>query len=250
MITYKELGRMGRLGNQMFQIAAAVALAARYQDHAEFYGWDFQSFFKRGININPNINIGHAEFREPKFGYTPIPYWGGMSLYGYFQSEKYFMDQEAFIRKTFEFVDDLVSTEHLELAKESCSIHVRRTDYLEPDKVDIHQFPGDEYYRNAIDFMEGYGVKKFMVFSDDMKWCMDTFGEDTKFNYINGYREVKDMCLMSHCQHHIIANSSFSWWGAWLNANKNKKVIAPAKWFGDGFKDNWQDIYCEGWIKI
>jgi hypothetical protein len=89
----------------------------------------------------------------------------------------------------------------------------------------------------------------FIVFSDDVEWCKKEFaGENYIVNEIgNPYAE---MCAMSLCDHNIMANSSFSWWGSWLNRNPNKKVIAPSRWFGSAMNKNTDDIYCQDWIKI
>lgn len=253
MVTFNELGNLGRFGNQMFQIAAAVALASRNGTEAQFKKWDYESFFQHPPIINPGVR-SYGEFREEGFNYKPILYSPGISLFGYFQTEKYFFDQQDKIRNTFKFNPNGLSPEHEAMAQTSCSIHVRRTDYLQPDKQAYHPFPGIDYYLNAIKYMnETHGITTFLVFSDDMKWCKDNFSQYSgqyNFVYITGYRDVKDMYLMSQCQHHIIANSSFSWWGAWLNPSKTKTVIAPKQWFGPAFKQDYSDIYCEGWIKM
>ena len=91
--------------------------------------------------------------------------------------------------------------------------------------------------------------ENFIIFSDDIKWCKNNFIGD-KFTFIEGEKDYIDLWLMSLCNHNIIANSSFSWWGAWLNQNPNKKVIAPINWFGPEKKLNPKDIYCKNWIKI
>jgi hypothetical protein len=89
----------------------------------------------------------------------------------------------------------------------------------------------------------------FIVCSDDMAWCKDNF-KGANFVFIEGEMDIIDLLIMSKCKNQIIANSSFSWWSAWLNTNKSKKVIAPAQWFGPGINDSWQDIYLEETIVI
>jgi hypothetical protein len=92
----------------------------------------------------------------------------------------------------------------------------------------------------------------FLIFSDDIQWCKENFPDmPEKFRFIEGNKDYEDLYIMSHCKNNIIANSSFSWWGAWLNSNLEKTIIAPATWFGPTLQNNdTTDLYCEGWIKI
>jgi Glycosyl transferase family 11 len=104
-----------------------------------------------------------------------------------------------------------------------------------------------KYYEDAIDIIGDY--EYLLVFSDDIKWCR----ENLKFNnmiFMETLTDIEDMWIMSLCKNNIIVNSSFSWWGAWLNKNKNKKVIAPSNWFGPRANINSSDIIPEKWIKI
>jgi hypothetical protein len=106
-----------------------------------------------------------------------------------------------------------------------------------------------DYYNRATSDILKYNKNKFIVFSDDPDWCRNTFTGD---NYIvsdlnNSHIEL---CAMSLCDNHIIANSSFSWWGAWLNTNINKRVIAPSRWFGPALIKDTSDVYCNDWIII
>ena len=102
------------------------------------------------------------------------------------------------------------------------------------------------YYKEAIKLMD---VNKFIVFSDDMSWCKENFVGD-EFIFMENNSDYIDLWLMSLCDNNIIANSSFSWWGAWLNQNPNKKVIAPKKWFGPAINHNTKDLIPESWIII
>jgi hypothetical protein len=104
-----------------------------------------------------------------------------------------------------------------------------------------------KYYQDAIDCIGDYD--NLFVFSDDVKWCSNNL----KFNnmvFMDGFDDIEDLFIMSTCKHNIIANSSFSWWGAWLNNNPDKKVVAPANWFGQQANLNKSDIIPEKWIKI
>jgi hypothetical protein len=87
----------------------------------------------------------------------------------------------------------------------------------------------------------------FMIFSDDIPYCKNIFGDQENVVYIDGNSQEVDLCMMSLCHHNIIANSSFSWWGAWLNSNKYKKVVAPKRWFGPAYSHNTKDLYPQSW---
>ena len=167
---------------------------------------------------------------------------------GYWQSEKYFLPIADVIRKDFAFPE--ASERNKSLAKEmsrtmSVSIHVRRGDYL-------GGFPvmDETYFNPAMDyFNEKYGDVHFYVFSNDMDWCRDHLKAEkiTFVDWNTGKDSPFDMWLMTQCKHNIIANSSFSWWGAWLNQNESKEVIAPKTWF---YHAETPDVYCKDWIVI
>ena len=133
------------------------------------------------------------------------------------------------------------------------SLHVRRGDYLSnPKSKAAHGTCSPEYYRAAIRHMAEVTKQPcFFVFSDDMDWVRQHLQIDYECQYIehnSGTESYNDMRLMSLCRHHIIANSSFSWWGAWLNQRTDKIVIAPQQWF---MNDNvTQDLYPQGWVKL
>lgn len=175
---------------------------------------------------------------------------------GYFQSEKYFNSVRDTIMRDYQFS---YGEDKLEkLRKEFCcggnyvSVHIRRGDYLE-NAYFWGKLWESGYYERAVAYIKDKipGVK-LVYFSDDMEWVENNY-KDENAVYIQGsmfehYEPWYDMCLMSSCSHNIIANSSFSWWGAWLNPNKDKIVIAPGTWFFDG-KDH-EDIYPDGWIRM
>lgn len=189
-------------------------------------------------------------------------------LTGYFQSEKYFDDIEEQVREAFQFSDRIWSAVSKELAqkvkeyqkkienrnKTAVSVHIRRGDYLENNRV-YGGICTEEYYKKAIEIMRGrFPGAVFYVFSNETKWVREwigrTYGNEDGFVVIEGTTEdtgYLDMFLMSRCKAHIIANSSFSWWGAWLNPDKEKMVIAPSKWVNDR---EISDIYTEKMIKI
>ena len=124
-------------------------------------------------------------------------------------------------------------------------MHIRRTDYTTSNGY--HPVQTVEYYKKALEIIGEYD--KLFIFSDDIEWCRNNLKFDNMI-FIEGNTDIEDLYLISLCKHNIIANSSFSWWGAWLNKNPNKKVIAPSKWFGDMANLNESDIVPEGWIRI
>lgn len=165
---------------------------------------------------------------------------------GYWQSEKYFSDIRTIILKDFTFppVNDTKNRELIDRISEqtTVSIHIRRGDYA-------NGFPmmTPQYYEDAINYFESvYNEVYFLVFSNDMDWAKHNlqFSQGEFVDWNTGKDSWKDMYLMTQCNHHIIANSSFSWWGAWLNQKENKEVIAPSVWF---HHQETPDVYCEGW---
>ena len=159
----------------------------------------------------------------------------GGYLHGYWQSECYFKDVAEEVRKKFRFMG-IENTSLVKTGKINVSLHVRRGDYLNSGTV---MAPCDaDYYHRALEAL-GLPLRDFVlyVFSDDPNWAKNEISRlhpDCRIVYGNeGIDSYKDMYLMSECDHHIIANSSFSWWGAWLNPSLNKRVIAPKQWFSD-----------------
>lgn len=175
---------------------------------------------------------------------------------GYFQSDKYFSDIEATIVNDFKFS---YGEDKLEYLKEEflrdgkyVAVHVRRGDYLE--NIDFWgKLWESSYYEKAIKYIKDrvLGVKP-VFFSDDIEWVKSNYKEKEAVyierSMFEHYQPWYDMCLMSCCSHNIIANSSFSWWGAWLNQNSRKIVIAPETWLFDGKSHG--DIYPDGWIRL
>ena len=256
MITAKL---QGGLGNYMFQIAAAESLGIKNNDSVVFSELDCTSCHTNvstyKFNIFRNINISHQalnlikyDYSEPEFSYNEIPYVKDMRLIGYFQSEKYFdKDKINDLFKIPSVIEEFITHNYGYLLNEpTCSIHVRRGDYLK--HPNHHPLCSMDYYNKAMALMPT--GTKYLVFSDDIKWCRENFiGE--QFEFIEGLKDVVDLYLMAYCNNNIIANSSFSWWGAWLNNNVNKIVVAPKIWFGPA-KSNMstKDLIPEKWIIV
>ena len=272
MIGFNYLGKLGQLGNQMFQVAALKGIATNrgfnfcFPNHDEVFDDGignklhielFKPFkLSRTSQLNlqaidpdrPVVQEQGFQFNETLF--NECPDW--VSLYGFFQTEKYFKHIEDEIRSDFTFDAGIVDPckEMIESVENPIALHVRRTDYV---KNSANHFNLTiEYYQAALDHFDS--GRNVIVFSDDSEWChnQDIFADDRFIISENEDNRV-DLCLMSMCDDFIIANSSYSWWGAWLSSNKDKKVIAPVQWFGKtGYtKDHdTKDLIPDDWIKI
>ena len=179
-------------------------------------------------------------------------------LVGYWQSEKYFKDIEGIIRGEFKLKQppNPINSEMLGQirAVTSVSVHIRRGDFVTNPTINkIHGVCSLDYYHNAIQIMAGkVSNHHFYIFSDDMEWSRSNLRVNYPVTFMshNGIElDHEDLRLMCHCKHHVIANSSFSWWGAWLSESTNKIVIAPNRWFNDPSRDS-RDIVPEGWLRI
>lgn len=237
---------VGRLGNQMFQIAATIAYAKKHglpysiprkssAEHiwpAYFKHFPFSDFPSRPFRYN-----------EPGFEYNEIPAKPSIQLNGFFQSEKYFSEYRSEILEAFQVpykrLDGFVS------------LHIRRGDYLQ--YADKHPPVTYEYISESVRSFIDKGYSSFIVCSDDQKWCrenlkpLELYG--AVFTFSSETEPMADLTLMSCCEHNIISNSSFSWWAAWLNQNPDKIVIAPKLWFGPGNGHlNTKDLIPENWI--
>lgn len=176
---------------------------------------------------------------------------------GYWQSEKYFSEFRGEIRAEFSFKTPL-SQKNIELSERikslnSVSMHIRRNDFVNNVQINAtHGLCSIDYYQASMKYIfERIKNPYFFIFSDDLVWVKDNLkiGYPCEFvGHNQGVESYNDMRLMSFCQHHIIANSSFSWWGAWLNPNENKIVIAPQRWFLDD--TNNQDLIPQDWVTL
>lgn len=252
---------MGGLGNYMFQISAAYSISKRdnkelvcdYSDnmvpHKPFSEYTDNIF--RKINFSNGIGP-HTPIGESGFNYHPIPnIEGNVRLNGYYQSEKYFKHIRNEILDLFDLpqsTKENINEKYKGVLKQNtCSLHVRRGDYL--GLPNHHPQQPIEYYKKAVEIIGD--EKTFVIFSDDINWCRENLNFINNKFFISNNKDYEDLYLMSLCNDNIITNSTFSWWGAWLNNNLNKKVIAPEMWFGvsNSHLDT-SDLYCDKWIKI
>lgn len=210
----------------------------------------FVLFFINKLGISIRTDYIDLNLKRQKHSFRII-------CYSRFQSETCFKDHEGPVRETLAFHRErlsLKSSETFELIRQvnSISLHVRRGDYLHPKYRDIFgQICTIEYYRKAIRYiLEKVEHPVFFIFSDDINWVMENLPIPVKHHFIDwnaGVKSWEDMCLMSNCKHHIIANSTFSWWGAWLNDRTDKIVICPSKYTNSSDSP---DFYPESWLKM
>ena len=261
MISFNQLGNFGRLGNQMFQYSSLLGIA-NYHSYqiaippSEVFGandalvrnskssiydcFEVKSDYV-GVQNLPTINERSFQFDQKLFETCP----DNVNLHGYFQTEKYFKHIRSELKDIFSFSNEVKKKckKYLLESKDKISIHIRRTDFLNLQHV--HNICSIDYYSRALDILESKN-KTCYVFSDDLSWCR----EQALFQKENVVFVDEDvyicLYLMTLCDYHILANSSFSWWGTWLS--NSKQVIAPKNWVVNNI--NTSDLYCDSWIKI
>lgn len=246
----------GRLGNCLFEIAAGASLAKRMNvpfkaltcssiEMSE-YVKPFRQSILRNIDFSDEYPKNQKVYQEPDSTYKPLPEETDLLLKGYFQSEKYF-DKEL-VRELFSIDIEMASYLHNKyghvLARDPVSIQVRRGDYLEYQH--IYPICQMSYYKKAMSNFPPDTV--FLVMSDDVGWCRKHF-RGNNFFFSDEESPVIDLYLQSFCKHNIISNSSFGWWGAWLNPDPEKKVIYPTPWFTSLSKINAKDLCPATWTK-
>lgn len=245
-------------GFELERVFSCPVTLAEPLDVRAALGWQ-SSRLARRIFARPALRfLRNRHFMvEPHFHYwpgicnVPLPNY----LMGYWQSEHYFADVAQTIRTDFTFRQPM-SSRNLELAGEigaanAVSLHVRRGDYVsDPRTMATNGVCPLSYFETAIRYISArVDAPHFFVFSDDMDWVRANLNIDHPCRYVDHNRSTEsfnDMRLMSLCRHHIIANSSFSWWGAWLNPRDDKMVIAPKKWFANS--NDTRDLLPIGWV--
>lgn len=248
-------------GFELQRVFCCNAQVATPEDVRKILGWRATPVVRR-ILARPGLAAlrGKAFVVEPHFHYwadicnVPTPCY----LMGYWQSERYYVDVEQTIRSDFTFQQPM-NGRNQQLAEEisgvnAVSLHVRRGDYANNLRTNAtHGLCPPNYYEAAIRYIaERIEAPHFFVFSDDMEWVRCNLPIQFPCTYVDhnrGTESFNDMRLMSLCRHHIIANSTFSWWGAWLNRRTDKIVIAPRRWFNIASFDT-RDLYPEGWVLL
>ena len=275
---------IGGMGNQMFQYAFARAIGDDVKlDITTFDKYKTWDYLLDVFNIKENYAtdaeldqikhkskskfpklirkmLGISKFKSNEIKETDLSFNKELlqprdvAYYvGYFQCEKYFKDIRTKLLEEFSLRKKL-DNKNIDMLKQinstnAVAIHVRRGDYVELQHV--HGLCNLDYYKRGIDYIcKHVENPHFFVFSDDMDWVKNNLEISSHVTYVDindKYSGYFDLELMKNCKHNIIANSSFSWWGAWLNENPDKIVIAPKQWFANGNKI---DIVCDDWIKL
>lgn len=251
----------GRLGNQLFELAAAFAYAKKYHKtlyirprHTR-YGAEYESTLYKSFLKQPRVASKLRQWTEPSFRYHEIPYVSeNLEIIGYVQSDLYFKQFATefinIIRSNSKPIDQTILANLS--GPHTVSLHVRRGDYLKTAGFPTQTL---DYYVKALSkIAESRKINKIVVFSDDIKWCRKnlTLGSHSIIYVDPSYKltDEQELLLMSHCQHHIIANSSFSWWGAYLGTGRytDSITVIPKRWFEPPLNHDWQDIYPKDWI--
>jgi len=278
MIGYNRLGTNGRLGNQMFQYAALRGIADNnnlewcipsedtptYANYGLFDAFKLTNLNHVGLVNGPTLEESGFDFDKKLFSDCP----DNVNIDGYLQTEKYFKHIEDSIREDFEFNDGIYESCNGFMSQFNGNIvllHIRRGDNV--GRPDWYPMPVVDHYEYLLEkhFSNNQPV---LICSDDLDWVKEQklfqgdrfYLSETRVYYpkevLNGAGQMEislvpfyDLCLMSMCSDAIIANSSLSWWGAWLQKNPNKKVIAQSPWFGDRLSfNNTKDLIPESWI--
>ncbi|MDC1293093.1 alpha-1,2-fucosyltransferase [Amylibacter sp.] len=273
----------GGLGNQLFQYSVARSLAdqlgvdlgldIREYNNLSNFEMGLSNFNIRAI-FNPDGLIRHKQdgkilfalenligmhkhvYYEPflSFDKNVLTKQDGTFLKGHWQSENYFIDKNKIMEDLQIVKQPTEKNIQLKSKIEECnsiSLHIRRGDYVSNS---AHGLCDLTYYYKAVQFfIDKYGSNfEIFAFSDDPNWVKNNLELPVKINFISNNsskNNYEDLRLMSYCEHNIIANSTFSWWGAWLNKNPKKYIIAPKKWFANNKIEN-NDITPQNWLRI
>ncbi len=269
----------GRLGNQLFQLALALNISKRFQVEVLLDDYlpkplGFENFLFKELSVFnyfrycPKIDLltnrirNNSTFRklfkqksifiESENGHRKVDFSQPYKSYtGYFQSPSLFPDREMLL-KAFslrsEFICEPISKLlNLVEGTESLAVSIRRGDFLQASHLGV--CPGN-YYFDAIDFVRTRRtIDCIFVFSDDISYCRELLASlDCKVVYVEGFAPAKSLYLMSRCKHFVIANSTFSWWGAWLSESKNKLVVSPSPW--NDKDDILPDFIPSDWVRL
>ena len=243
---------LGRLGNNMFQVAAMIGYCDKYK--VSTYGVPRNYHHRNIYHFNLPMYRGLAsrlplydDTKEDGFVYRELPQFSKPTcLHGFFQSEKYFKHAEDMIKWTFPLKIDL---------SDYVAIHVRRGDYVEMDGNFLPTTIED--IEKVFLYFMGVGLVKFYIFSDDPEWCVNNIQPlvrkyEVLIKYSLASSWFEDMSAMASCQAVVVSRSSFSWWAAWLNPRPDKIVVALTPWFGplNGLVNKTKDIIPENWTQL
>lgn len=244
---------------KVFRWQPALATSGELRD---LLGWQSHPLVRRVLG-RPAMRKWSSRrwVNEPHLHFWPeaLQRDGPCYLHGYWQSERYFADFAAQIRADYAFAFDWDEADRAVLrqmrAGPCVSLHVRRGDYLSAKNTGLLVSLGLDYYQAALRHVVAQvpGLRCF-AFSDDPEWVLRHLAPEvdrlTVVSHNRDSRSAHDMRLMSQASHHIIANSSFSWWGAWLNPSPDKIVVAPRQWYHDETRHSSRDLVPETWVRL
>lgn len=249
MVVFNELGELGRLGNQLWQIAAVIGYARKNNMDFMFPPWKYFDSFE-GSLPQTTQKAGCPTYTEPHFHYSDIPYYTHINLSGYFQAIQYWQHCEQEIRGMFTFKPEIIQRAQSFIdanrkGKIPVAVHQRYTDYITMGHYYHNLTP--EWYMEAMNMFDPT-THHFFVMSDDINMAKQNTMQTVPVTFC-GFDEITDLCIMSLCTHNIICNSSFSWWGSYLNKNPEKIVVAPNKnlWFKPIANHNVDSLYLPNW---
>ena len=269
MITYRRLGTNGEFGNQLFQIAATIGYANKVKSDFIFPHWinshtleNFSLYFKSKIPQSSNIGNNFVIYNESSLIYKDIPTNLGdnVDLLGYFQSEKYFKNVSQSIKELFKPSQNIVDKISLLDYNNTVCVQLRfydnsrsyQTRGINLDAgVSLYYTPASniDYFIKSINY---FGKNKtFFVTTNNVIKAKQMFGKYNNFNFLEDYNYIEQFFIQTLCENNIISNSSFGWWGAYLNDKKDNKVFAPKNWFTvcDEYYTA-KDIYLSDWNVI
>jgi hypothetical protein len=265
VVTFSNLGRHGEFGNQLFQIAAVVGYAHKHNIPYILPKWvsmmsgeHYAKYFENTFNDTLNHYMNFKGYNEPDFHYTEIPFYGkdvNIDLFGYFQSEKYFENCKNEIISLFQPQKNILQNIKELKFNNSVCLQLRfydnnRTYFthnlkLDPEN-DLFYRPEEniDFYKTSINY---FGKNKtYYVTTDNFNKAKAMFGSYNNFYFLDKFHYIEQFFIQSLCEHNIVSNSSFGWWGAYLNSNKEKIVYIPKKWFKNS-TNNCKDLYPQNW---
>lgn len=235
-VAFPQLGAFGRLGNQLFQIAATIRHATIHNTEPLFPIWERLHMFPMIPErwFRRTVPFAGSPYEAP-WNFAPVPYWEDMALHGYFQSPRFF-------NESFDIISMLRPRSMACYRPQICSVHVRRCDYLQIQQH--HPTIPMEWYERAMEKARSNGATGFRVMSDDPLWCEQQ--PQFKGCAISFDTELLDLGRAAECGHHIICNSTFGWWAAFLSGEGS--VIMPSPWFGPALADHDEkQLHVNGW---
>ena len=273
MITFSKLGSAGEYANQLFQVATTIGHAVENNDKYILPRWycvvsgnQYSDYFKNKELLNETTDtiITDSFWKEPTFTYTPIEYVANknVDLHGYFQCEKYFKEAREVIIKAYEPNDEISEIINTFDYKNSVALQLRYYDkvrphgsnpsvvpYLDPSHIYYTVEDNYDFFKTAINF---FGKNKtYYVSTNNFAKAKNMFKNYKNFVFLDEIPHKSKFFVQTKCEHNIISNSTYGWWGAWLNNNPDKIVYAPEKWFK--IKDEWhnsKDVIPETWRVI